>query len=751
MATYFVDLEKTALSADIATGATDITVDDASFINSTHSLKIGTEVYDIDSISGNTITLSSATTADYVTGQSVEIDDSNFDGLSPAQAKRTTIFLDGEDVNNHSYVWIKRAGSVELTENISGLRYIHMRVWPRAGEYFYDERPQEGIDAGWDSFSADFGININTYLIYMNGVENCQVSFSNFDYINASEADSLPVFYKKGGALKFYGCNISCARTHDYRGSLVRTEIAGTNEVWFYGCYVEALETSIVASYDSHDFNYSRYVYLRQGTVIRARQIMNMHCDSSSKYQGWNIVDAAENSEMYCVYVIAQGGSKSYINGYNSFRLRDTKVRTTHVLSNRSTSSYWGMSPIEIDIDGCDIETTSNMFHFYHRNYSGHESNGYRDWRIVNSRIVANGHIIYFNRHDNKNASQRNPLIFTGNEVSATKTMFYLTNLSAWGRLIFQNNKILNASKLIYNTVGSTDWSNINIKDAEFTSDMIDGGNKYKGDFKNVYVHQKLTTSSVSTERFYLENVRCSGIDGYGQYVIKSSTIESYNAYDPIPNSRGAVIEYSTIISNGSSIGGGGDADITLLKCNVEGDIYIDTEGQMRAYDCTLNGVERNFFERVGRTQKEISSIFRIGGASGSLKVWTADVSNPASSIISPVGSYELQPSENSVKLFFATPFDIDFITGDGFSASFTFVDDSGITRIQNATSIMEDDESSWDGLLQGENKYVASLDMSQAPYPIGEDRTVRVNISAFPPTSGPSYIYLDTALKGAV
>ncbi len=747
MAIYYVDLEKTQLSTDSVTGDTIVSVDDASFISSGDDLKIGAEIYTVDSVSANDITLTSATTADYTTGTTVEIDDTNLDGLTPQTAKRSTIFIDGADVNNVNTVWVRRKTGYTLTANSPLVSYCHIIFWPSEGQYMYEERPQEGIDAGWDTDVDNSGIDLQSHIIYHNnGSNNTDMLYGNVKLIYANNTDSTPAFIIKGGNLEFRNSKIECNRTHNYRGPLVRNEHSGTRHVMFRDCEIDIPNTSIMSVYDSHDHNHIRYADF-YNTTVRGQAIFVTHCTSTNKYQGWNIVNS-ENSEFYLTAtMIAQGGYRSYINGYNKFVLSNTIVRSQMMLSNRTTDSYWGMSPLSIDISNCDIETTSTsaMFYFYHRNSHGHDSNGYEKWKIRNSRIVSAGKLFYFYRPDAKLIRQYGTIDIRGCEIDIEDTFLHMQNLSNWGRFIFTRNKIIRCGRLIYSTANPDSESLISIRDGHFNNSLIYGGNKYNVSLSNVSIDGWITESNVYYENVDAVSVECRGALGYGVYRFLNSDINTVTEADPINNTASAVFKGCNIDSVGGNIAGAVANQVTFIDSNIDGNLFGEFNSWRTVHNSTVNSVSVPYYDSSILTRKEISPIFRIGGSNGTVKLTHLQSSEIA--ILEMKGiTGELSAGATKVVLYFASTISEAYM--DNIEVVARYFDSAGDSRYVSFY-ISVDQSSSWDGIQDGSTLYKASAELVGINIPIGDDRRVIVEFRAnIEPDDIDKVAYIDTDLK---
>ena len=722
---YFVDIWNTELASDALTGVTDVDVVDATEFANNDTILIGTESYVISSISGNTITLSSATTADYSTGDAVMFDDSTRDGLSPSTAKRNTIFIDGADVNNDSIVWIKRSANLELAANTTGGSYITMIAWPiTSDDYGYNDRPTEGISAGWDSAIDEFFLNLKTFHIAHNATTDSQVRYANMR-IESDAVDQVPMFYKKGGNIYFDNCAVVNRRTHQAYGPFVRMQSSGTNNVWITkSTYSDGGGgASVVGVHHTDDHNFARVLHIIDSNVLTSSNLIYTHCTNDYIYQNRNEV-IIENSSIVSQYtLISHGGYRSYINSYNSLTIINSTVRAVHLLKNTSADVYYGMSPLEIDISDSDIETTNTMFYFYHRNLGGHDSNGYKQWRFRDSRLKCNGNLVYFYRVDQKYIRQYGAISIKRCSIDTSgNTVIHMQNHSNWNSLVFIGNDIISMGRVLYTTANPDASSDIDIRDAIISSNLIYGGSKYNVNLSNVVVDGYITESNVYYESVRANNVTCNGFLGHGTYKVENSKLQATTATDVIPSAMSAVLRGCSVDTMSGKIGNSNAGQLSFIDCILSGDFMYKGESFRSIFNSNVNNIIIPYFNSDMRTTKEISSIFRISGSDGTLKLSTlyGDIHSMLST--NEINS-ELTSGASSAVVYFATAIPLDKLNKKLY-CGFRYLDLDGNTHIEKAT-IEPDLSSSWDGIQDGINSYRAYADLVNIASPIGTDKKV--------------------------
>ncbi len=189
---------------------------------------------------------------DYFIDHNVE-DDSGNDGLSALSAF-SGIFGKVTDSEDEKKIWVRR-GTYSIDSSVSfstGANTITIS-WPKDGDDYYIERPQEGIDAGWDDDSDDSALVdfiSSSALIIPSQTEVNGISFNGYDiYVQTT----IPIFSRINESMTLVRCNINCAYLFYYT---VNNQTTDLRNISFISCTIYAH----VRMYSFTGTNY--YVYL---------------------------------------------------------------------------------------------------------------------------------------------------------------------------------------------------------------------------------------------------------------------------------------------------------------------------------------------------------------------------------------------------------------------------------------------------------------------------------------------------------
>ena len=742
---HFVALVKTSLSLDMVDGDASITVVDSSYLSAGDSIIIDSDTFLIDSINGNSINVNPQTNTLHSSGAVVSVDDSALDGLTPGTAKKSSIFIDGADANNHTRVWIRRINGYEFPANQSA-RYSEMIAWPLPGEPMYDERPQSAIDAGWDNDTDEFFMNLKTFAGVHNAVTDAQIKYINMR-VESDALANVPMFYKKGGNLVFDNCNIVHRRSHHSYGPFVRMEPAGTNNLKLIRCtYTEdGVNCAIMGVYHTHDFNFVRNVEIID-SEINSDMGIYLHRLGSRNYCGDTTLSIINSTAVFSNSAATVGGEGIYVNGYITVNAKDSTIRTKHLVRSSIENRNYGMPPLGIDIVDSDIESTSHMFYWYSTNYRGHESNGYKKWSFKDSRIIANGHIIYFYRPSDMTIRQYGDIIFKRCTLSATSTMVHMQNHSYVGSLIFVDNDILFAGKIFYSTSMSAKQSIISIRDASFSASLFYGLYYASIDLSNVVINGPITEPACYYNKITANNIYAHGFLGHESYKIENSIIDTNGASDPMPNASSAILRGCTVTSHNSKIGNGKAGQLTFIDCKINGDISHSGVSWRTIFESEVNNKSVPYSSFDMYCKKEISSVFRVGGSDGALML-SSEKMQTTGFISTKDISTDLSIGSSSVAVFFASTASASLLNKKS-SIGFRYKKGDGTIYLMPAT-IEVDTVSSWDGLIEGVTRYKASADIVNNSNAIGDDKKVVLELQYSPDIDDiDNEIYLDMNIK---
>jgi len=697
------------------------------------TLLINGESYQVDSISGTSVVLSSQLLSDVPSGTYISIDDADKDGLTPETAKRSTIFIDGDSVNEPSTVWVKRNSTFELSENTDGATWSKIIFWPKEGEEYYDTRPQEGIDAGWDDENGESKILFNTYYINHNQTEDARIYYINVDLMHSDVADSIPMFYKKGGDMDFVNCTIENNRTHNRYGGIIRGQHDGSRTITFRGCHIESPDAAIYGEYDSEDINHYRHVIL-DNTYFSGYAVFSKYCTNDYIYQNTRKSTIINNSFVSVYNVIRGSAYRSYINGFDEFYFRDSTILASNrILSNNSTDQYYGMSPVKIDIDNCTIESKNEMFYLYHRNNNGYDYVCYEDWKITNSSITCGGNLFHLYANE-RLLKQYGKFIIEDCEVNINWTALYCDDIDAIGPIIFRNNNIVNLDSLVYVEILQEDVSIIHIRDAVISDYLVSGGGKYNIDLRNVLINGSLSgENDIASEDdlIFIDNVKCGRIWTTGKVNATNSIISSLSD-DALKYQGGSIFRNCEILTSGTDVLTGSNSSASFVDCTFDCNIDTNYSSSIEAFNCNVDGEFYPYYSRDHLTRKKMTPVYRVGGHDGALLVKQGYYNGITNISLTDInGVFE----ENSTKisLYASTNAQIDTLSDRSkFTIDLYYTDADGVShKVEGVASI--DTQSEWNGVPDTYANIKFTFDMITASTIIGDDRNVSIDMLYFP------------------
>ena len=620
LTTYFVDLTTAKLTADVLTGATSLELDDVSFLLDTYTVKIGAETYDIDTIVGNTVNLLSATTADYIIGDVVSVDDTALDGLTPATAKRT-VQIPGVDINNKTEIWLRRNVPLDMTTNIT-LTYSDITVWPESDKYGYDVRPQEGIDAGWDDDVDNSAIHFNSFYIGAHGPGDNEAELNNFKLMD-TDTTNAPAIYQKGNYFKIRNSEIMHNRGTDHNVSqFIRMQKGNTTTIDFVNCEIHNPSSVIVGVYNNDDFNWGRSVNFDNCYIVGVA-IARMYCTNDYIYQNRLEIEIKDSILELTGNFLAYGSNRGYFNSAYIIRILNSKVNAYRLIANVTTDTYYGMTPYRITIQDSDIDTVAELVYFYHRNYVGHESNSYETNSIINSTIKCSK-MFYMYRPDRTTWRLYSPIIIKGCTISCSSWMFFFQNGANFNKLIFLNNKVLDCGSFFYSNLSHNGISSVELDGVLIKGRLLEEADNFTIKLKDTIVTGELFYGASNSHTLEAFNCQFKSVPylRYSDFNMESCKIG--------PNGSTSVLDYGTgifkdcdIDSDGLAIGDSNESNYIFDNCNINADIY--NIKKLKLFNSIVKNKNEPYLSNQLGAISKVSPMFRIGGAEGSVEMYQCD------------------------------------------------------------------------------------------------------------------------------
>jgi len=678
--------------------------------------------------------------------------DNTNDGLTPGAAF-ADFFVDvGATVAEVPIFWVRRTSEIVLTENKS-MNYGDIVYWPNSNEPRYNERPAAGITAGWDTDAEkSTGVDFSTFYISSESATDSKISFYNIPLFTISTAN-IPMFRATG--LDFFGENMSinAARTAVDRGPLFYTVNGGSVElkVSFKDSTISATSTSLFSkNYDDrpntgHGFSAefdNCEVFLSYGVHWYDYSSKNQY---SKRFNFTNNTVATFGGDV--IYIRDCGSGYDY--GDMIFNIKDSKVTARSLLGMHWVDSTY-IPGLSFDIRDSEVYTTSSFFKM--ANNIGRPSYSSGRMNISGSKI---SFFSIFESHPNPISNNRyihldNRINVVNCEIIARSWMFDFRHLRRFSGVTFIGNKILSAAKGIIHArferyateyTDVTAPSYISVNNCSFGASLVSGTMRGVDiDVDNVNIAGYISdsdTSNISANAVYCD---CLGAQGEGDYNFSKSSIIN-NTSSALNGVSSVTVRNSLLVSTQPLAATGGN--IVVIDSEVETSLSsTGTRGRVRIFNSKLNSVNTAYESTGYNFHKEISPIYRINGADGSLLV--SCEANKDLNVSSDELRANLTIASSSVIAHIAMPREIDENV-DSITSVFHYVDTDGAGQAVPCT-FSSDDISQWDGLPVGSKFYKLTADIAGLDRSEDHPSYMTISISSL---AGPvKKIYLDLNLE---
>lgn len=755
MATYYHDTTlpwKSPSTADVAVDDTVIHVEDGSIFAGGQIVWFSGVKYTVDSVSGNDITLTTAVTTAGSAGVELVIDDLSWDGLTPQTAKRSGsaywIFdaMSGSGNADRNTVWVRRGANI-FTHGVRGVRHVDVIFWPIEGEAFYNERPQEAIDAGWDNDSGKTSyVHVGTDHFDLNASDST-VSINNVE-IDADNGADDGMFVTQGN-VTFRHCKITNRRTNTELAPIIQHWTGYNMYARFYNCDIYAAASIMSRDNGAGGTNAMMYLYM-QDCDIDAGTGLRAYCSKDYEWQNHREIHIVNSNAVFRDRVFVQQGRHSYINGRNYIRIEGSIVHTERVMYWYTTDYNYGMSPLKVEVINSELYSNQRAFHFYHRNWGGHESNSYETIKFKNSKLVCGEHFMLFERPDQTAARLKGPIIFENCEIDVVQRLVHVYgNLSEFNKFIFTGNKIINATYLLRVDCYVSGTSTVNINGAHINGHALENIDYVNGVISNSYISGYAAVGDMTFSNIKMRNVDTQGISVNGKVDIDNCIIGRNDSANRLDNISGT-IRNSKLRLSGAKPLVNGKVNLNIINCDIEGDFDSPRNSEVRIFDSRVNGASTTYLAHSNNVSKKIVPIFRIGGSDISLEV--NNHSNFESLFYVDEIRGTLEDGKTKIEMYFVSNMSRDALENN-FLFRLTYEKNDGGFDFVGCT-IEEDNLSQWDGIPSGLMPMKAYVDfeaLSLVPFMSQTNRDMLFEISASPSYAGAVKLIFDLDVKSLV
>ena len=668
---------------------------------------------------------------------SINGNDTN-DGLTPSTAF-ASIFVDvGATALDVSEFWVRRTSNLVMIQN-EILKYSKVIYWPEADGEMYDVRPAEGISDGWDADSTyETGIDFATYYIATESVNDAIVEFYNITLFSTSTAGTEMFrikaidFVCKNGSLDSVRTNVNKGIFYIVTGSGAHMNIS------FFDSVVNFPSTALLGKeYASNvAIYYPIYVFFTDCTVTGYYGLYWYQYSSKNQYdQHFSFIDSDVTFSGPIIYRRETGSGYDY--GDVKFISKRSKIVASYMLEIYFTENNY-VPGLSFDIIDSELLISNDLFRLVSNAGRAGSSSG--PMNIIRSKISCDSILSMY-----KQSSSTTRFFYFYSkiniidcEIAARNWLFEIHYPKVFNGINFRGNKLLSmAAGLLYasfdkyaNDTTDVGYSYFDVSDCSLGSHALYGSaENISINLTDVGVAGEIATSGCKGIKANLNFCDCTGLRGDGDYTVARSTIVN-NSGTAINNITSATIRNSIVKSRDAICVASGD--VVIMDSDVEMDMVSPARnGTVRLFNSKLNGINTAYASVAQSSSKEISPIYRVNGADGSLlvsgdsnKMLTASVDE----LRTPLGALS-----TTVNAFIAMPRELDPEI-DTIQATFHFVDIDGAGQSVNC-SFAEDTASGWDGLPVGAKFYYLTADIAGFDRDITQHGYMNINIVS---SSGP-------------
>ena len=632
---------------------------------------------------------------DYINGDSAN------DGLTPANsldsienAPEGTDFL----INT---IWVRNTSQITFTADVT-INNKDIIFWPTSQGDMYSERPQEGIDAGWDSDDNSGFINLVNFAILNTGLSGTLIIRNAF--FNSTDTSNRYGIKNYGGTLRINNSIIKHISANSQGFLHMNTTKDYASKAFFkdidFTCIgVLVSNNGYLTSYDNQDVEIISSNFLCTSILYEPSSNsgpLNQHhslyikdsiieCTSALLYAGSgnNSISTLFNLQIITSNVMSEFVSMAYNSDY--FCLNCNIIGSTINTANNSlfaaTAYYNSVTSYEnINIISSSIECGA-MFKSdsIALDYGSHITS-YGKIKIINSNIKMSG---IFHCENNEEG------IYNFGGITIVSSTIENSGLA----IPFLN---------IHNN-SSSSYSDIHMSDFSSSFDFIKGIGDSKIYLDNINVQGALLDTNknadISAERSSFGDLKtkgnieisdcqsqCNGSFGDGSVSV-IATRSLINSMDPILTKSGVFIEST-----------------------VKNDMTKNIDGEIKLYSSTINDASVAYQRKTNNCLYKLSPVFRLGGSSSAINI-TAPLQEDVSLSVDEVrGIVPLSAQVVNVYMCSNSRLKDDYTSY--FYGKLKYKTNSGVSGSVKMT-FSDDSSSSWDGVLVSSHSIKISAPVS--------------------------------------
>jgi hypothetical protein len=634
------------------------------------------------------------------------------DGLTPDNAF-ADFFTGIGGVGDIPVFWIKRGEDISITETKT-LNFGTINTWPKSTDGWFADRPQEGIDAGWDSdITTEATVSVDQADITsmeISLLDTSELKFNGITFDLGSVGGQL--FSLRSAWIIFNYCQFigDAFSVHLFAykaGSSSKDLENGVVEL--NNCKVENKDWATTGSifyynYGNDDTNYKKELHLND-TVISGIETC-VYSVRSQNYHGRYIKIFTENCDIAVSGTFARVSNRYGTQSqYQYYTINNTTIQAEASIFETATGTDYCSRHFVFHADGSEFWAGIYIINDYRSTsttsyYSRMTEIILRNSIFTSQRFYSNYayNKVYMDKLDIKDCTFKDMGI-----------VFYFYGLNAVTAFDFTNNILSEVDVLIHCSDSYTNKCsfNISLKGQSITSYLINrcsGGEIYLEDCN---IGKELSSSSTENLTIVAVNSNFDAIKGTGHMVsLNSCRIESGSG-SALSDLNGEIND-SQIISSHSEILGD-NSSVSFNGCNLSvKEIAVPLRNNIKIIKSVINGIPTPLKILNNRITKEISPIYRVNGNPFSLLVNVLPQSFNTRSIVNEV--YATHINAKPLLTLYLTSVE-DITDTDVVSIKASFVSE-GILKTVDMPVVL-DTLSQWDGVQVENLKYKAVVNLS--------------------------------------
>jgi len=654
------------------------------------------------------------------------------DGSAPDKAwadVTPALSTDDSTADAPALIYVRRSGDQTFADDVDWSANPNRIIigWPNEGDPYYDVRPQDGQDAGWDEGVVDLPkITINKGVDAKNTTASI-LGFYNLNIETSDDGTDLAIQYSIGD-VSIENCIINHQRDDDSDSFISFHRIDDTNGIasltvknsnisfdgMLFGCRDDVTWTEVDFnfnsennSYEATDNGYAIWYWRASGTT----QNINSDNDKVSAHDKNSrfVYENGDNNNLAVVTITINNmdfDGSYFIYGKQRYKLT-LKIDNSNVIANKDDGII-----VWIHNDNLGIDYKTDLY--------------------INNSYLNGNRVLYINnnRYNSDNSSVGDIEINNCEIEVINEVIRFYSDINIYSEKLTINNNKINATSIISSNYDNESFKNtyINIYDSVLSDNVCYHVKNYSLFAKNSSFSQ-LSNSSYPDGVNQINLVNCKVTNGsYQNDLIQANGCEISGEFR-----YGKLEFYDCKVTLDSSMN-------AVFKNCTTSDFPATINKEMEFFSCVVNDNPIPYAKLTKSFRIEPSNVVRVNGNNGSLKVQNA--TGLYSFNINRLKFVKLANKTKAV-LYLASQGDTGSLFNYTLILNYT-IDKEAYVYVSPTTAITASTEE-WSGLYDGYKSYKLEFDVPKHDTDINlEVELLGTNNSTTYPTA-PIYVDLKT------